>query len=267
MSGVRDEDVLRIKSSEKKRFMDSVAIEQPISIMVENYEKERFSLGITMRTPGNDKDLVTGFLFSESVIKSCSDIESMSLSVEEVIVKLNKNVIFDPDQHRRQSTKTSACGICGKEKITLSNHNHSIDLVKNCIKSNTIIAASEILKSNQEIFDLTGGSHAAGLFSFQGELLLIREDIGRHNAMDKLIGATICDRNNQQLNGFVFLSGRASFELVQKAVIMGIPVLAAVGAPSSLAVDLARENNLTLIAFVKKERITVYSAPSRISIN
>ncbi|MBJ24128.1 MAG: formate dehydrogenase family accessory protein FdhD [Euryarchaeota archaeon] len=267
MSGVREEDVLRIQSSERKRIMDSVAIEQPISIIVENNEKERFSLGITMRTPGNDKDLVTGFLFSESIIKSCSDIESIFISDEEAIVKLNKNVYFDPDQHRRQSIKTSACGICGKEKISLSNHTHSIDLVKNCIESNTIIAASEILKSNQEIFDLTGGSHAAGLFSVQGELILIREDIGRHNAMDKLIGASICNINYEQLNGFVFLSGRASFELVQKAIIMGIPVLAAVGAPSSLAVDLARENNLTLIAFVKNERITVYSAPSRISNN
>ncbi len=267
MTAVRDEDVLRINSSRKTHFLDSVAIEEPVSMIIQNHENHRFSLGITMRTPGEDKDLVIGFLFSESIIKSHSDIDSITFSEDEIIVRLIKNVNFEPDLHRRQATKTSACGICGKESISQLSHSHFISSGQFSLKYNVIIKASENLKSRQELFSSTGGTHAAAFFSNDGKLISIREDIGRHNAMDKLVGALISNQEISINDGFIFLSGRASFELVQKAVILGVPVLAAVGAPSSLAVDLARENNLTLIAFVKKHRITVYSAPSRISIN
>ncbi|HJO42223.1 MAG TPA: formate dehydrogenase accessory sulfurtransferase FdhD [Candidatus Thalassarchaeaceae archaeon] len=266
MEGVREGDVLRIDSQNRKPSIDNLAIESALAIEI-IHEGKSHSLGLTMRTPGEDLDLVVGMLYSEGIIQSKSDIQSVSFDEDEAKVNLVESCIFSPEDHNRRTTKTSACGICGKESISNLLHIHGPKLRDNfSLERNAISNASLDLLSSQRIFQLTGGTHAAALLSEKCELISLREDIGRHNALDKLVGSYIRQPNDMSPT-LLLVSGRASFELVQKCIRLGVPIMASVGAASTLAVDMAKEHNLTLLSFVRDERMLVHSAPHRISNN
>jgi FdhD protein len=254
---------------------DSLAAEEPLEIRVAGRP-----LTVTMRTPGNDFDLARGFLVSEGVVASDSDIAAIrycagatddgsgfSQNTYNVLDVLLADGVPLPDVSlERNFYTTSSCGLCGKASLeavrTISRWRVDRDPLR--LNAATIAAMPEKLRAAQRVFDRTGGLHAAALFDSSGDLLCVREDVGRHNAVDKVVGWAL-DAQRLPLSGTTLMvSGRASFELVQKAVMAGIPALAAVSAPSSLAVDLAREMGLTLIGFLRGSTMNVYSAVERI---
>ncbi|MDC0151767.1 formate dehydrogenase accessory sulfurtransferase FdhD [bacterium] len=264
--------MVRLEGESVMRINDSLAIEAPLTVELVIGDSNH-SLGLTMRTPGDDEDLIVGMLYSESIIDGVEDILSVEINSEGATVQLSDNVCFDINEHARSTTKTAACGVCGKKSLNNLRHFHGPPLSEDIHITRSIISSnSASSKAAQTMFSKTGGSHAAAAFTEQGQLICIREDVGRHNAMDKLIGALLRTSgkspkphsNNDQSRTIVHLSGRSSFELVQKAVRAGFPLLSSVGAASSLAVDLARENNLSLIAFVRDESMVIHSAPFRV---
>ena len=224
-----------------------------------------------MRTPGNDFELAAGFLHTEGLLRSraelseiryCTDIELAEQLYNVVTVHLHRP--FEAELMQRNFTMTSACGVCGKTSID------SIEVASEPLPEGPVIAAAVIadlpekLRGAQRTFERTGGLHATGLFTPDGELTLLREDVGRHNALDKVIGNRLLEGATPLAGSLALVSGRASFELVQKAAVAGIPVLCAVGAPSSLAVDAARRLGMTLVGFVRDGRFNVYTGASRI---
>jgi FdhD protein len=252
---------------------DELAAEEPLEISVSFgpvFDRTSATLSITMRTPGNDAELAAGFLFTEGIISGPESIRSITRigvdwipgeTANAVRVDLDPDTDFDPDRFQRHFYTSSSCGICGKTSI------ESVRSVASgrkragpaAIDAATITRLPETLREAQTAFDRTGGLHASALFSADGALIIVREDVGRHNALDKLIGAHLLAGNCVLSNTVLLVSGRASFELVQKAVMAGVPVLAAVGAPSSLAVELAAEFGMTLIGFVRSNRFNVYT--------
>jgi FdhD protein len=243
---------------------DLLAVEEPLEIRL----GER-SLSITMRTPGNDFELAAGFLHSEGMIRHIAQIRSMgrpsdgdaNIAVVELEGEAQPHV-----QARRNFMMTSACGVCGKASLRDLEVNACPILPHDNIRLSpgVIYGLPEVLRRAQSVFESTGGLHAAALFNLQGELESLREDVGRHNAVDKLVGAALLER--RPMSGSILLvSGRASFELVQKASMAGIPVMAAVGAPSSLAVATAERSHMTLIGFLRNGRFNVYSGGHRIA--
>lgn len=265
VGGIRESDVIRILEDDSERVVDSLAVESPLSIEI-IHQGKTYSLGITMRTPGQDDDLSIGFLYSEGIIESVAEIEEIGIDNNNISVKLNETVVFDEDLHRRQTITTSACGICGKESLTNLHQLHTITLNESfSISSDQISKNLELLNSIQPLFEITGGTHAAVAFDNAGNIVASREDVGRHNALDKLVGHMLKDEALDPANCIAHVSGRSSFELVQKAIRAGFPVLASVGAASSLAVDLAREHNFGLVSFLKPESMVIHSAPNRIT--
>lgn len=264
VEGVREGSVLRIDLQNRIHALDTLAVENALSIKLVHCG-ENHSLGLTMRTPGDDIDLIFGMLYSEGIIESNLDVHSLSIDSDEAKVILEDSCKFDASEHRRRTTKSSACGVCGKESISNLLHTHGPKLRDNfSLDITSISQAAESLISSQRIFELTGGTHAAAFFSEDCELISLREDIGRHNALDKLIGSYI-RQPIYSTPPLLFVSGRASFELVQKCIRFGIPIMASVGAASTLAVDMAIEHNLTLLSFVRDGRMVVHSTPHRIS--
>ena len=250
---------------------DSLAAEEPLEIRVAGRP-----LTVTMRTPGNDFDLARGFLVSEGVVAADSDIAAIRYCAGATADGGNTYNVLDvlladgvplPDVSvERNFYTTSSCGLCGKASLeavrTISRWRVDRDPLR--LNAATIATLPEKLRAAQRVFDRTGGLHAAALFDANGDLWCVREDVGRHNAVDKVVGWAL-DQGRLPLSGTTLMvSGRASFELVQKAVMAGIPALAAVSAPSSLAVDLAREMGLTLIGFLRGSSMNVYSAVERI---
>jgi FdhD protein len=230
-----------------------------------------------MRTPGNDFELALGFLFTEGIIenvndvsqiKYCSELNSKQDNNNIVRVELNENIVFDFSKIQRNFYTTSSCGVCGKASIdaikTVCNTKVTEENLK--VSKNVILALPDKLRSSQNVFEYTGGLHACALFDNNGNIELIREDVGRHNALDKLIGAVIGNKNQTQLfeNKILLLSGRASFELIQKAAMANIKIICAVGAPSSLAVETAIEFGITLIGFLREKRFNVYTNFERV---
>jgi FdhD protein len=243
---------------------DTLAAEEPLEIRVAGRP-----LTVTMRTPGDDFDLARGFLVSEGVVSADSDIVAIRYCAGATANGVNTynvlDVLLDPSLERNFYT-TSSCGLCGKASLeavrTISKWHVDRDPLR--LNAATIATLPDKLRAAQRVFDRTGGLHAAGLFDAGGELLCVREDVGRHNAVDKVIGWAL-DAGRLPLSGTTLMvSGRASFELVQKAVMAGVPALAAVSAPSSLAVDLAREMGLTLIGFLRGSSMNIYSGVERI---
>jgi FdhD protein len=222
-----------------------------------------------MRTPGNDFELAAGFLFSEGMIGSASQIRSMGRpsdgSLDVVVVELDGESRM-PTPAQRNFTMTSACGLCGKASLRDLEMNACPALAHDDIQisPDIIHRMPDRLRRSQNIFDGTGGLHAAALFDLDGHLESVREDIGRHNAVDKLIGAALLDHRTPLSGSLLLVSGRASFELVQKALVAGIPLMAAVGAPSSLAVATAERAGMTLIGFLRNGRFNVYTEDRRI---
>lgn len=263
--------IKKIDAESKSDHRDIVAVEEPLEIRLEaDFEDKRLEtkVAITMRTPGNDEELTLGFLFTENIIRDFSSVLSLAhcqKALQEsgkknvMRVKLKPGLSFDPALLQRNFFTNSSCGICGKaslEAVTMKCSPIKQNLLK--VPASVLVGLPEALREAQSAFRLTGGIHAAGLFSNSGSLIAFREDVGRHNALDKLIGYG-------KMNGLDFssclllLSGRSSFELIQKAAMAGLPFVAGLGAPSSLAVDLALEMNISLIGFLKSTGFNVYS--------
>ncbi|WP_449371912.1 formate dehydrogenase accessory sulfurtransferase FdhD [Arthrobacter psychrolactophilus] len=252
---------------------EALAVEEPLEIRLGH---ESFS--VTMRTPGDDFDLVAGFLVSEGIIFDPDQLISLRFCAGEdengrqtfnvVEAQLRPDVASPLAAAQRHVTTTSACGICGTASIDAvqksSHFGITAPLETPFIDAAVLASLPEVLREQQKLFEKTGGVHAAGLFSPEGELLSLREDVGRHNAVDKVVGAAFREKQLPLSNTVLQVSGRASFELVQKAAMAGIPVLAAVSAPSSLAVELAQSAGLTLVGFSRGNTLNVYTHPDRI---
>lgn len=250
---------------------DYIAIEEPVEMSVEfgkPGERKQQNIAITMRTPGNDEVLAIGFLLTEGIIKSYENIEAIQTDElnNTIQIKLSPNSNFDVDKLSRHLFTSSSCGVCGKTSIDhlKTTIPYQLELGKPQIAKNSLYSLPDILRANQQLFEHTGGIHATGLFTAKGELINLFEDVGRHNALDKLIGWAVQQKRLPLSDYIILVSGRASFELIQKALMAGCPILAAVGAPSSLAVELAEEYGMTLIGFLKKEQFNVYSGFERI---
>ncbi len=271
MPRIHHKDIWKFDGVGTAQQSDAIAGEEPLEINVRFGPADRRSMqsvAITMRTEGDDEDLVRGFLFTENIIARESDVVLIKRLDEanRIVVELSGKTKFDIEGLTRHVFTSSSCGICGKaslEQVTMA-----IPYVLRpgipSISLSEIVGWPEIARRKQESFASTGGLHATALFDASGELLLLREDVGRHNAMDKLIGCAF-EKDWLPLDNYVCLvSGRASFELVQKALMAGIPIVLAVGAPSSLAIDLAEAHNLTLIGFLRNGQCNIYSGRDRI---
>ena len=268
--------VQRIERQRREHTTDLVAVEEPLQILLEHGEahaREETPLAMTMRTPGHDRDLVTGFLYAEGVIVGIADVISMrhcarSDTPENVVrAVLHERVVVPSRLLERNLTMTSACGVCGERTVeSLSKAGCERAPVKEeSFRPAAIRNALASLEESQPWFRHTGGTHGAALFNSAGELLLHREDVGRHNALDKLVGASLEDAPSAQSHRFIVVSSRASFELVQKTVRAGFPMIVAIGAASSLAVETARRFDLTLVGFARESRFNVYSNGERIA--
>ena len=246
-------DVLRLPGGWTER--DDLAVEEPLEIRV-NGE----AVAVTMRTPGHDEELALGFLLSEGVRPRAASLPD-DLAANTVEVEVDD---FDPEPLRRNFYTTSSCGVCGKgalEAVAVEAPRVESELR---VPSAILAELPDRLRAAQPAFAATGGLHATGLFAADGELLVVREDVGRHNAFDKVVGRAFLDGLLPLADRLVCVSGRLSFELVQKAAVAGAPILVAVGAPSSLAVELARDRGITLCGFVRDGRVNVYSEPWRV---
>jgi FdhD protein len=250
----------RHSSGETSELDDVLAVEEPLEIRISGKP-----LCVTMRTPGDDFDLTRGFLLSEAVIRSRDDIESLRHwgSPNVVRVSLASGVPCDLQKLQRHFYSTSSCGVCGKVSIDALRVSAGRVASGMTVGSKVIASLPERLREQQRLFEQTGSIHAAALFDEGASLLHIREDVGRHNAVDKVIGASL-DNGARHRESVLMVSGRLGFEIVQKAVVAGIPVVAAVGGPSSLAVELAAEFGVTLIGFVRDGRFNVYTGSERV---
>ncbi len=249
---------------------DLLAVEEPLEIRLADR-----TVSITMRTPGNDFELAAGFLFNEGIVEGAHQIRDIHWSKagknprqasNSVTVELQPGAEIDFNRLERHFYTTSSCGVCGKASMEALEMQGCPVLPRDApqIDASLIHQLPRIVRAKQAVFERTGGLHAAALFSSAGELKLLREDVGRHNAVDKLIGAEVLAKCTPLHDDLLLVSGRASFELVQKALMAGIPILAAVGAPSSLAVETAQRFHMTLLGFVRDERFNIYSGASRI---
>ena len=273
--------IKRIDSGCSSEINDLLAVEEPLEISLvygdENSRTQK-NISVTMRTPGNDRELAAGFLFTEGIIKSNEDISDVKLKRinENVIcVELKENIIVDINKLERHFYTTSSCGVCGKSSIdAVKTTGKAVLFEKNSLAEKSMVPANVkekiicrlpvLLSEKQNVFQSTGGLHASALFDLEGNLILVREDVGRHNALDKLIGAALEENKLPFDSHILLLSGRASFELIQKAAMARIKIVAAVGAPSSLAVELAREFDITLIGFLRDKRFNIYCGEQRI---
>ena len=272
--------VLKYKSNNAKNIDDLISIEEPLEITIKFKNKEIWNeniISITMRTPGNDEDLVRGFLFNERIIEKIEyidKIESVGENVgqyslkNKIIATINNSENVDIDKIKRNFLTNSSCGVCGKTSLDSLEVIKKDKILKSLpkISHEIIMKSPTILRENQSEFSKTGGIHASGLFSDNGDVVAIKEDVGRHNALDKLIGYVLEKKLLNPSNQFLTCSGRLNFELVQKALMSNIGVLIGVGAPTSLAIDLANKFDMTLVGFVKQDSFNIYSNKERIII-
>lgn len=267
--------ITKMTASAVSEADDMLAAEEPLEIRLEYGPEDgriQKSISVTMRTPGNDFELASGFLYTEGIIHHGSDITGIKhcngANENVVRVMLSPSVQPDISKLERNFYTTSSCGVCGKSSIeavrTTCNIPPSEDTLQ--VSSALVYTLPDTLRQQQAVFDSTGGLHASALFDMEGNILLMREDVGRHNALDKLIGAALETGMLPLDNHILLLSGRASFELIQKAIMAGIKIVAAVGAPSSLAAQMADENGMTLIGFLRGERFNIYTGGQRVVV-
>ena len=262
--------VAKISGRLRETLTDRIAVEEPLEIRLgyeSGGERQMASVSVTMRTPGHDEDLAVGFLLSESILSSPDDIAIVKPCNGDntVRVELEDGVDVELERLQRHFYTTSSCGVCGKTSLEAIRA-QGIEPLRSEAQFPTTVLKSipDQMRAVQATFDETGGLHAAAAFNAMGELLIVREDVGRHNAVDKVVGALLRDGRLPADDFGLMVSGRASFELVQKALVAGMPLLAAVSAPSSLAVDLAREFNVTLVGFLRGDSFNVYAGQERI---
>jgi len=271
--------VLQAREDSAQARTDVLAVEEPLEIRLYPPDGGPFTqISVTMRTPGHDFELAAGFLCTEGVLRSPDEVRAISYCTDPsldgaqqyniVNVALRAGAAYDAERLRRNFYTTSSCGVCGKASIEAI-HVRGIDAVTGddlTVDDETLGRLGDALREAQTIFAKTGGLHAAGLFDRDGRLLTLREDVGRHNAVDKLVGHAFLGRRLPLRRHIVMVSGRASFEIVQKAAAAGIPILAAVSAPSSLACDAAEAFGMTLLGFVRGPRFTVYTGAQRVRL-
>lgn len=265
-------EVAKVRGDLRESVNDRVAVEEPLEIRL-GYEqggaRHTQSISITMRTPGDDEDLALGFLFAEGVVRSLDDVAIVKPCNGEnaIRVELEDGVGVDLDRLQRHFYSTSSCGVCGKASLDALHAQGTARLPSShgLFSRTAIIGLPDRLRGSQQTFEETGGLHAAAAFDPYGELLIVREDVGRHNAVDKIIGVLLSEGRLPAREIGLMVSGRASFELMQKTLVAGMPLLAAVSAPSSLAVELAREFNVTLIGFLRGDNFNIYAGEERIS--
>ena len=273
--------VLKYSSNKFENIDDLISIEEPLYISLKYNESNKWinqSLSITMRTPGDDEDLVRGFLYNEQIIKNIDDIDSIESYGDKVgqyniqnkiLATLNNSKNINISKIKRDFLTNSSCGVCGKSSLD------ALEIIKKNktnplepkIKKEVIVKSPDTLREGQSEFSKTGGIHASGLFNSNGELVAVREDVGRHNALDKLIGCAL--KNNQIVpkNQFITCSGRLNFELVQKVLMTDIGIMIGVGAPTSLAIDLANKFDITLVGFVKRDSFNIYTNNKKVIVD
>jgi len=274
-------NVIKFIKNKFEKIDDLVSIEEPLEISIKFKDHNEWvtnSLSITMRTPGHDADLVRGFLFNEQIIQDLNEIENIESLGEKVgqykiqnkiLITLNNSKNINISKIKRDFLTNSSCGVCGKSSLD------ALEIIKKDktfktepILTKEIITRSPlVLRQNQSEFSKTGGIHASGLFSSDGKLISLREDVGRHNALDKMIGNALNNNQIEPKNQFVTCSGRLNFELVQKVLMTNIGLMIGVGAPTSLAIDLANRFDMTLIGFVKGDSFNVYTNNQKVIVN
>lgn len=281
MSSVKSFQITKVTDEGKVEGPDLLAMEEPLEIRLgygDLEDRKQKNIAVTMRTPGHDIELAVGFLFTEGLIvsgrdvvsaKYCEDVQTEEERGNVVRVELDPKIEFDIKKLERHFYTSSSCGVCGKSSIESINTECRLEIQHDAdfkVSSEVIHQIPITLREEQAVFEHTGGLHATGLFSNEGVLQLLREDVGRHNAFDKVVGASV-EQNLLPLNkSIILVSGRLSFELVQKASMVGVRVLVAVGAPSSLAIDLAKSFQMTVIGFTRNDRFNIYSHPERINL-
>ncbi len=257
-------DISVYNKGDVKPVSEAIAVERPLEIRLSQSGLSSIQLAITMRTPGDDEDLAKGFLFSEGIIDSLEDIISYSVvNVDIMNVTLRNSINYQISDVKRRLYVSSSCGVCGQKSL------RDLDFdtkrlpwsSKTIITSEIILSLPDIMRLNQRNFNETGGLHAAALFDVSGQLMSLREDVGRHNALDKVIGANIQLDMPQSV---ILVSGRLSYELVQKAAMFGASILVSIGPPSSLAIETADGEGITLVGFLKQESFNIYTHPHRI---
>ena len=272
--------VLKYSSNKFENIDDLISIEEPLEISLKYKESDKWinqSLSITMRTPGDDEDLVRGFLYNEQIITNIGDIDSIESYGDKVgqyniqnkiLATLNNSKNINIAKIKRDFLTNSSCGVCGKSsldalEIIKKNKTHSSEPK---ITKEVIVKSPDILREGQSEFSKTGGIHASGLFNSNGELVAVREDVGRHNALDKLIGCALKNNQIDPKTQFITCSGRLNFELVQKVLMTDIGIMIGVGAPTSLAIDLANKFDITLVGFVKRDSFNIYTNNKKVIV-
>ena len=273
--------VLKYSSKKFEDINDLISIEEPLEISLKYKKQDKWinqTLSITMRTPGNDEDLVRGFLFNEQIVKSINDIESIEAYGNKVgqykiqnkiLATLNNSENINISKIKRDFLTNSSCGVCGKSSLD------ALEILKQTktnanepkISKEVIIQSPKVLQESQSEFSKTGGIHASGLFESNGKLIALKEDVGRHNALDKLIGCVLRENQINPKIQFITCSGRLNFELVQKVLMTNIGILIGVGAPTSLAIDLANKFDITLIGFVKRDSFNIYTNNKKVIVD
>ena len=268
--GLREVEAIRYRSGSFATTTDDVVCEEPMEIIISDRTVSDYHFSVTMRTPGMDRELAVGYLFSEHIFDSFSDIQSMRVGSDSdpkerntVFIKFRTNIIHNLSGTERRVN--SSCGICAKssvDEVFMKAGKINRSVIK--ISAESLVKLPSLMMRGQELFRKTGGIHSAALFRTNGELRAIAEDVGRHNAVDKVIGKALMENETDFSNFVLQVSGRCGFEILQKAAVAGIPIVSSVSAPTSLSVEVSRALGMTLVSFVRDDRFTVYSGKQRI---
>ena len=273
-------NITKLKGLKREEVKDSISVEEPLEMSLKYKSNGKWivkNISITMRTPGNDEDLISGFLYNERIVENINEIEKVEKKGEivgdyklqnKIEATINNTKNLEIGKIKRNFVTNSSCGVCGKTSLDSIEvlKTEKIDLSFPKIDYNIILKSPELLQSNQSEFSRTGGIHASVLIDNNGKVIAVREDVGRHNALDKLIGYSLKNKIIKPENQFIACSGRLNFELVQKALMSNIGLMAGVGAPTSLAIDLAKRFDMTLVGFVKSDSFNIYCNKNRILI-
>ena len=273
--------VLKFNSKKFESIDDLISIEEPLEISLKYKDENNWitqNLSITMRTPGDDENLVRGFLFNEQIVQDIKDIDSIESYGKKVgqyniqnkiLATLNNSQNVNISKIKRDFLTNSSCGVCGKSSLDALEiiKKDKTSSVEPQISKGVIVESPNVLKNNQSEFSKTGGIHASGLFSSSGQLIDLKEDVGRHNALDKLVGSILIKEKLDPKNQFITCSGRLNFELVQKVLMTNIGIMIGVGAPTSLAIDLANKFDMTLIGFVKRDSFNIYTNNKKVNVD